>query len=44
MELTKLINNNVSKHLIGVNITEYDLRKAHITVLNLLYPSDDRIR
>ena len=44
MELTKLINNNVSKHLIGVNITEYDLRKAHITVLNLLYPNDDRIR
>ena len=40
MELTRLINNNVSNTIIGSNITEYDLRKAHPTVLALLYPND----
>ena len=40
MELTRLINNNVSTTIIGSNITEYDLKKAHPTVLALLYPND----
>lgn len=40
MELTRLINNNVSNTIIGSNITEYDLRKAHPTVLSLLFPND----
>ena len=43
MELTRLINNNVSNTIIGSNITEYDLRKAHPTVLALLYPNDSSI-
>ena len=40
MELTRLINNNISSTIIGSNITEYDLKKAHPTVLALLYPND----
>lgn len=40
MELTRLLNNNVSTTIIGSNITEYDLKKAHPTVLALLYPND----
>lgn len=40
MELTRLINNNVSSTIIGSNITEYDLKKAHPTVLSLLFPND----
>lgn len=40
MKLEKLINNNVRSNLIGVNITEYDLKAAHPTVLALLYPND----
>ena len=40
MELTRLINNNVSNTIIGSNITEYDLKRAHPTVLALLFPND----
>jgi hypothetical protein len=40
MELTRLINNNVSSTIIGSNITEYDLKRAHPTVLALLFPND----
>lgn len=40
MELTRLINNNISNTIIGSNITEYDLKKAHPTVLALLYPNN----
>lgn len=41
MELTKLINNNVSNTIIGSNITEYDLKQAHPVVLSLLFPDNE---
>ena len=44
MLITKLLNNNVQNNLIGVNITEYDLRKAHPTALALLYPENPDMR
>ena len=44
MVLTKLLNNKVTQNLIGVNITEYDLKHAHPTILNLLYPNDPNIK
>ena len=44
MQITKLLNNNVQNNLIGVNITEYDLRKAHPTALALLYPDNPDMR
>ena len=44
MRITKLLNNNVQNNLIGVNITEYDLRKAHPTALALLYPDNPDMR
>lgn len=42
--LTKLLNNRISNNLIGVNITEYDIRRAHVSILNLLYPDNPLIR